>query len=77
VTRARTYAGRMVDLGRRLHTASGDQTFLPGVNLGGTSPLRQPGEVGGIPADQFATWLEQRDRLGIRVVEDAVRTLTP
>lgn len=127
MTRARTYAGRMVDLGRRLgtaaavgalvlaclsgcgadelapvgtdwspagveidglrvlaesdaqgfrlHTASGDKTFLPGVNLGSTTPLHQPGEVGGIPADQFATWLEQMGGLGIRVVR--VYTLLP
>ena len=45
--------------GFRLHTASGDKTFLPGVNLGSTTPLHQPGEVGGIPPEQFASWLEQ------------------
>ena len=31
--------------GFRLHTASGDKTFLPGVNLGSTTPLHQPGEI--------------------------------
>lgn len=28
-----------------LHTADGDMTFLPGVNLGGTTPGHQPGEL--------------------------------
>ncbi len=41
--------------GFRLHTDSGDKTFLPGINLGSTVPLQQPGEVGSIPAEQYAT----------------------
>ncbi len=61
--------------GFRLHTASGDKTFLPGVNLGSTTPLHQPGEVGDIPAEQFATWLQQMGETGIRVVR--VYTLLP
>jgi len=61
--------------GFRLHTASGDKTFLPGVNLGSTVPLRQPGEVGSIPARQYAAWLDQMADLGIRVVR--VYTLLP
>ena len=61
--------------GFRLHTASGEKTFLPGVNLGSTVPLRQPGEVGGIPAEQYATWLRQMSELGIRVVR--IYTLLP
>jgi len=61
--------------GFRLHTASGDKTFLPGVNLGSTTPLHQPGEVGGIPREQYAAWLAQMGDLGIRVVR--VYTLLP
>jgi hypothetical protein len=61
--------------GFRLHTASGDKTFLPGVNLGSTVPLRQPGEVGKIPAEQYAVWLDQMADLGIRVVR--IYTLHP
>ncbi len=61
--------------GFRLHTASGDKTFLPGVNLGSTTPLHQPGEVGGIPAEQFETWLGEIGDLGIRVVR--IYTLLP
>lgn len=61
--------------GFRLHTASGDKTFLPGINLGSTVPLQQPGEVGTIPAEQYATWLRQMAGLGIRVVR--VYTLLP
>lgn len=61
--------------GFRLHTVSGDKTFLPGVNLGSTTPLHQPGEVGGIPRGQYAAWLDQMGDLGIRVVR--VYTLLP
>ena len=61
--------------GFRLHTASGEKTFLPGVNLGSTTPLHQPGEVGGIEAEQFAAWLRDMGDLGIRVVR--VYTLLP
>ncbi|QBR92816.1 hypothetical protein [Nocardioides euryhalodurans] len=61
--------------GFRLHTASGDKTFLPGVNLGSTVPLQQPGEVGTIPAEQYAAWLREMADLGIRVVR--VYTLLP
>src|SRR5262245_38399091 len=61
--------------GFRLHTTSGDKTFLPGVNLGSTTPLHQPGEVGTIPAEQYASWLEQMGNTGIRVVR--VYTLLP
>ncbi len=54
--------------GLRLHTASGDKTFLPGVNLGSTTPGHQPGEVGTIEAKTYRTWLSQMGGLGIRVV---------
>jgi hypothetical protein len=50
-----------------LHTAGGDVTFLPGVNLGGTTPGHQPGELS-IPAGQYRTWFAAMGWLGIRVV---------
>ncbi len=61
--------------GLRLHTASGDKTFLPGINLGSTTPGHQPGEVGTITAATYRTWLGQMARMGIRVVR--VYTLLP
>ncbi|WP_162599755.1 hypothetical protein [Nocardioides solisilvae] len=61
--------------GFRLHTSSGDKTFLPGVNLGSTLPTLQPGEVGTIEASHYRTWLRQMGELGIRVVR--VYTLLP
>jgi hypothetical protein len=61
--------------GFRLHTASGDKAFLPGVNLGSTVPLLQPGEIGKIPTEQFATWFSEMGELGIRVVR--IYTLPP
>ncbi len=50
-----------------LHTASGDVTFLPGVNLGSTTPGHQPGELS-VTAEQYRTWFAGMDWLGIRVV---------
>lgn len=53
--------------GFALHTSSGDKTFLPGVNLGSTTPLHQPGELA-IEASDYRRWFEQMGRLGTRVV---------
>lgn len=50
-----------------LHTAGGDVSFLPGVNLGGTTPGHQPGELS-ISREQYRTWLAAMSWLGIRVV---------
>ena len=61
--------------GFRLHTASGDKTFLPGVNLGSTTPLHQPGEVGTIEAEHYQRWFDEMGDLGIRVVR--IYTLHP
>ena len=61
--------------GFRLHTASGEKTFLPGVDLGSTVPLHQPGEVGTVPAKDYRRWLAQMGDLGIRVVR--IYTLLP
>ena len=50
-----------------LHTAGGDRTFLPGVNLGSTTPGHQPGELA-IDAAQYRSWFAAMGWLGIRVV---------
>ena len=50
-----------------LHTAGGDMTFLPGVNLGSTTPGHQPGELS-ITAAQYRSWFAAMGWLGIRVV---------
>ena len=54
--------------GFRLYTRSGTKSFLPGVNLGSTTPLHQPGEVGTIPGSDYRRWFAQMGSLGIRVV---------
>ncbi|HEY0534605.1 MAG TPA: hypothetical protein VGD29_23705 [Actinoplanes sp.] len=51
----------------QLHTSGGDRTFLPGVNLGGTTPGHQPGELS-ISAAQYRAWFAAMSRLGIRAV---------
>jgi hypothetical protein len=50
-----------------LHTASGDRTFLPGVDLGSTTPGHLPGELS-ITAAQYRSWFAAMGWLGIRVV---------
>ncbi|MEV6347706.1 hypothetical protein [Actinoplanes sp. NPDC051851] len=50
-----------------LHTVGGERTFLPGINLGSTTPGFQPGEFS-ITAEQYRRWLAAIGRLGIRVV---------
>ena len=54
--------------GLALHTASGDKTFLPGINLGSTTPGHQPGEIDHLEASTYRTWFGQMSKLGIRVV---------
>jgi hypothetical protein len=61
--------------GFRLHTASGEKSFLPGVNLGSTVPLQQPGEIGTIPGETYAGWLRDMGDTGIRAVR--IYTLPP
>ncbi|RBY77438.1 hypothetical protein DQ239_11200 [Blastococcus sp. TF02-09] len=51
----------------RLHTADGDVTFLPGVNLGPTIPGHQPGELA-IDAATYRRWFALMGDMGIRVV---------
>ncbi|WP_433300476.1 hypothetical protein ACQP2F_03235 [Actinoplanes sp. CA-030573] len=50
-----------------LHTAGGDQTFLPGVDLGATTPGHVPADVS-ISAAQYYAWFDAMSMLGIRVV---------
>ena len=50
-----------------LHTEHGDVTFLPGVNLGATTPGHQPGELA-ITAADYRRWFAEMGRLGIRAV---------
>jgi hypothetical protein len=50
-----------------LHTEHGDVTFLPGVNLGATTPGHQPGELP-ITAADYRRWFAEMGRLGIRAV---------
>ena len=52
-----------------LHTAHGEVTFLPGINLGSTTPGHQPGELS-ISRGQYQTWFAAMGRLGIRVVRN-------
>ncbi|MGK5680677.1 hypothetical protein [Actinoplanes sp. URMC 104] len=51
----------------QLHTAGGDRTFLPGADLGGTTPGHLPGE-GAISAAQYRAWFAAMSWLGLRVV---------
>jgi hypothetical protein len=50
-----------------LHTAGGDRTFLPGVDLGETTPGHRPGE-GAISAAQYRAWFAAMSWLGLRAV---------
>jgi hypothetical protein len=50
-----------------VHTAGGDVTFLPGVNLGSTTPGHQPGELS-VGAEQYRSWFVGMRRFGIRVI---------
>jgi hypothetical protein len=50
-----------------LHTAGGTVTFLPGVDLGSTTPGHLPGELA-ITAEQYESWFAAMAWLGIRVV---------
>lgn len=53
--------------GFALHTASGDKTFITGMNLGSTTPTHQPGELA-VTADDYRRWLAQMGDLGIRAI---------
>ncbi|PRY22370.1 hypothetical protein CLV70_11774 [Pseudosporangium ferrugineum] len=50
-----------------LRTAGGDVTFLPGINLGSTTPGHLPGELS-IGAEQYRVWFAAMGWLGIRVI---------
>jgi len=53
-----------------LHTAGGDRSFLPGVNIGGAVPGRSPGEIGQLPAEQYRKWFEMAGAIGVRVLRN-------
>ena len=59
---ARAGDGRYV-----LHTRHGDVTFLPGINLGATTPGHQPGELA-IAASDYRRWFTEMGELGLRAV---------
>jgi hypothetical protein len=61
--------------GFRLSTSGGARTFLPGVNLGATTPLHQPGEVNSIDRRHFRRWISMMGARRIPVVR--VYTLLP
>ena len=50
-----------------LHTKHGDVTFVPGINLGTTTPGHYPGEVA-IEATDYRRWFAQMGAMGIRAV---------
>jgi len=53
--------------GFRVFTATGAKRFLPGINLGSTTPLHQPGELA-ISASDYRRWFAEMGNLGIRAV---------
>jgi len=53
--------------GYSLYTAHGPVGFLPGVDLGATTPGRQPGELA-ITAGDYRRWLNEMGWFGIRAV---------
>jgi hypothetical protein len=50
-----------------VHTRSGDQEFVPGVNLGATTPGHAPGELA-ITAADYRRWFKDMGQTGIRAV---------
>jgi hypothetical protein len=54
-------------LGYSLYTAHGPVHFLPGVDLGATTPGHQPGELA-ITAGDYRRWLNEMGWFGIRTV---------
>jgi hypothetical protein len=60
--------------GYSLFTAHGTVKFLPGVDLGATTPGHQPGELA-ITAGDYRRWLGEMGWLGVRVVR--VYTILP
>lgn len=50
-----------------LHTRGGEVTFVPGINLGSTTPGHYPGELA-VQATDYRRWFAQMGALGIRAV---------
>lgn len=57
-----------------LHTEHGEVDFLPGINLGSTTPGHQPGELA-ITAEDVRRWLPQMAAVGFRVIR--IYTILP
>lgn len=53
--------------GYSLFTAHGTVHFLPGMDLGATTPGHQPGELA-MTADDYRRWLDEMGALGVRAV---------
>lgn len=53
-----------------LHTAGGDRSFLPGVNIGGTVPGRSPGQIVELTAGQYRAWIQAAGEIGVRVLRN-------
>lgn len=53
-----------------LHTAGGDRSFLPGVNLGGALPGHAPGEINSITAEDYRRWIQFAGDVGVRVIRN-------
>jgi hypothetical protein len=77
---ARSWAPAPVDLGAgvravagtvgnqfRLHTTGGEVTFLPGVDLGATTPGHEPGELS-VDEATYRRWFSLMGQMGVRVV---------
>ena len=60
--------------GYTLFTAHGPVGFLPGMDLGATTPGHQPGELA-ISAGDYRRWLQEMGALGVRAVR--IYTICP
>lgn len=65
-----TAVASVADSTFQLHTAGGDRSFLPGVNIGGAVPGRSPGEIGQLTAEQYRKWFALAGDVGVRVLRN-------
>ncbi|WP_197029897.1 glycosyltransferase family 2 protein [Cellulomonas sp. URHE0023] len=52
-----------------LHTVGAERTFLPGVDVGASTPGHQPGELT-LDASDYQRWFDLMGRMGIRVIRN-------